>query len=61
MDQLSLNIPPGEIYGLPGPDWAGQTTTISMVCGLLAPEAGRITIDGMSFKQPGREIRSRPG
>ena len=34
--------PAGETYGLLGPNGAGKTTTISMVCGLLEPDAGEV-------------------
>ncbi len=43
---VSLEIREGETYGLLGPNGAGKTTTISMVCGLLARDAGEVTIDG---------------
>jgi ABC-2 type transport system ATP-binding protein len=43
---LSLDIRRGEIFGFLGPNGAGKTTTISMMCGLLVPDAGEIFIDG---------------
>ena len=43
---VSIEIREGETYGLLGPNGAGKTTTISMVCGLLARDAGDVTIDG---------------
>jgi ABC-2 type transport system ATP-binding protein len=42
--QLSLSIERGEMFGLIGPDGAGKTTTIRMVCGLLHADAGRIRV-----------------
>jgi ABC-2 type transport system ATP-binding protein len=58
VDGVSLNVPAGEIYGLLGPNGAGKTTTISMVCGLLKPDAGQILIDGQAFHQdPARARR----
>ena len=45
---ISLQIKKGEIFGLLGPNGAGKTTTIRMICGLLAPDAGDITINGQS-------------
>ena len=46
VDGVSLRIKPGETYGLLGPNGAGKTTTIRMVCGLLAPDAGEVTVAG---------------
>jgi ABC-2 type transport system ATP-binding protein len=43
---VSFEIAEGETYGLLGPNGAGKTTTISMVCGLLARDAGEVTLDG---------------
>lgn len=49
VDELSFEVQPGEIYGLLGPNGAGKTTTISMVCGLLKPDAGDVFVDGTGF------------
>ncbi|NLE72581.1 MAG: ABC transporter ATP-binding protein [Actinomycetales bacterium] len=46
VDGVSFRIAPGETYGLLGPNGAGKTTTISMVAGLLAADAGTVTILG---------------
>ncbi|NNF69997.1 MAG: ABC transporter ATP-binding protein [Acidimicrobiia bacterium] len=46
VDGVSLHIGVGETYGLLGPNGAGKTTSISMIAGLLEPDAGTITIDG---------------
>ncbi|MGE5134236.1 MAG: ATP-binding cassette domain-containing protein [Gemmatimonadota bacterium] len=46
VDGVSLSIAPGETYGLLGPNGAGKTTTISMVAGLLDPDAGQVLIAG---------------
>ena len=43
---LSLQVAPGETYGLIGPDGAGKTTTIKMMTGLFAPTSGSISING---------------
>ena len=43
---VSFEIREGETYGLLGPNGAGKTTTISIVCGLLARDAGDVTVDG---------------
>ena len=47
VDDLTLNIPQGEIFGLIGPNGAGKTTTIRIACGLLAPTLGRALIAGV--------------
>jgi ABC-2 type transport system ATP-binding protein len=47
VDDLSLSIPLGEIYGLIGPNGAGKTTTIRMTCGLLAPTQGTVRVAGV--------------
>lgn len=53
VDNLSLHIQPGEIYGFIGHNGAGKTTTIKSCCGILKFDAGEIFIDGMSIqKQP---------
>ncbi|HEX5918681.1 MAG TPA: ABC transporter ATP-binding protein [Nocardioides sp.] len=46
VDEVSFRIPPGETYGLLGPNGAGKTTTISMVAGLIAADAGTVTVAG---------------
>jgi ABC-2 type transport system ATP-binding protein len=48
VDHLSLDIGHGETVALLGPNGAGKTTTISMLLGLLAPDSGSVTIQGMS-------------
>lgn len=50
VDNLSLHIRPGEIYGFIGHNGAGKTTTIKSVCGILQFESGEIYIDGKSIK-----------
>ncbi|WP_374457328.1 ABC transporter ATP-binding protein [Nocardioides sp.] len=46
VDGVSFRIAPGETYGLLGPNGAGKTTTISMVAGLIAADAGTVTVAG---------------
>ncbi len=50
VDNLSLHINKGEIYGFIGHNGAGKTTTIKACCGILAFEEGEIFIDGVSVK-----------
>jgi ABC-2 type transport system ATP-binding protein len=55
VDDLTLAIPQGEIFGLIGPNGAGKTTTIRMACGLLAPTQGRAVIGGIDVaREPER-------
>jgi ABC-2 type transport system ATP-binding protein len=49
VDSVSFEVRPGEIYGLLGPNGAGKTTSISMISGLLKPDAGEIFVAGHSF------------
>jgi ABC-2 type transport system ATP-binding protein len=46
VDDLTLTVKPGEIFGFLGPNGAGKTTTIKMIVGLLKPDAGRISVEG---------------
>ena len=50
VDDLSLHIRPGEIYGFIGHNGAGKTTTLKACCGILQFDNGDITIDGISVK-----------
>lgn len=51
VDDLSLHIRPGEIYGFIGHNGAGKTTTLKACCGILEYDSGEITVDGVSMKQ----------
>jgi ABC-2 type transport system ATP-binding protein len=51
LDDLSLHISPGEIYGFIGHNGAGKTTTLKSCCGILQYDSGEITVDGVSMKQ----------
>jgi ABC-2 type transport system ATP-binding protein len=46
VDDFSMQVPRGQIYGFLGPNGSGKTTTIRMLCGLLTPDAGRGTCLG---------------
>lgn len=55
VDDLTLTVPQGEIFGLIGPNGAGKTTTIRMAAGLLAPTIGRAVVAGVDVaKEPER-------
>ena len=46
LDDVSLDLAPGEFFGLLGPNGAGKSTTMSLIAGLRAPDAGTLTLDG---------------
>jgi ABC-2 type transport system ATP-binding protein len=56
---LSVNI--GEMFGLVGPDGAGKTTTIRILCGLLKPDSGNVEILGSELKKNKKEIQNQIG
>ena len=51
VDGLDLSVRAGEFYALLGPNGAGKTTTLRMVAGLLAPDAGAISIFGVDARR----------
>ncbi|MGH9580245.1 MAG: ABC transporter ATP-binding protein, partial [Terriglobales bacterium] len=51
VDDLSLGIAPGSIYGLLGPNGAGKTTTLRMMIGILAPDRGEVRLFGEPFRR----------
>lgn len=61
LDQLSLEVRPGEVLGLLGPNGAGKTTTVRLLCGLIAPDEGRIEIAGHDVGKAPMEARRHIG
>ncbi len=61
VDSVSFQIEAGEIYGLLGPNGAGKTTTISMICGLLKPDAGEVIVAGGPFWSDPQKAKSIMG
>jgi ABC-2 type transport system ATP-binding protein len=51
VDNLSLVVKPGEIFGFLGPNGAGKTTSIKMLVGLLSPTSGRAVVDGIDVAE----------
>ncbi len=51
LDNISVDVMPGEVFGFIGPNGSGKTTTIKVMLGLLSLEAGEITICGHSIKK----------
>ncbi|MBI5545766.1 MAG: LPS export ABC transporter ATP-binding protein, partial [Deltaproteobacteria bacterium] len=60
-DGVSLEVQRGEVIGLLGPNGAGKTTTFNMVVGLLAPDAGRVLLDGADVTRLPMHLRARAG
>jgi lipopolysaccharide export system ATP-binding protein len=58
---VSLDVTSGEVVGLLGPNGAGKTTTFSMVVGLTAPDAGRVTLNGADVTTDPMYVRARKG
>ncbi len=61
LDGLNMEIKPGALYGFVGPNGAGKTTTIKILAGLLAPDEGRISIDGMDMSTAGQDLKGKIG
>jgi ABC-2 type transport system ATP-binding protein len=61
VDNLTLRVQEGEIYGLVGPDGAGKTTTMRLLCGALAPTSGRITVFGFEVPRQVEDARAQIG
>lgn len=59
VDNLSLEIAPGEIYGFIGHNGAGKTTTIKACCGIIGFDEGEILIDGVSIKDKPLECKRK--
>ncbi|MGK2348692.1 ABC transporter ATP-binding protein [Actinomyces sp. W5033] len=55
VNNLTLAVPTGSVYGVVGPNGAGKTTTLSMATGLLVPDGGRVLVHGIDvWEQPAR-------
>jgi ABC-2 type transport system ATP-binding protein len=61
VDRVSFSVGKGEIFGFLGPNGAGKSTTIRMLCGLLAPTAGRASVDGCDVVRRPEDVRQRIG
>ncbi len=57
VDDISLQIPKGSIFGLLGPNGAGKTTLIRMITGIFYPDAGQILLNGKKF-DPENDVRN---
>lgn len=61
MDDLSLAVAPGEIFGMLGHNGAGKTTTIRLLNGLLEPTAGTLRVLGLDPTRQGPQLRQHTG
>jgi ABC-2 type transport system ATP-binding protein len=61
VDNVSVQIKPGEIIGLLGPNGAGKTTTVRMCATLLTPTQGRVIVDGIDAVKHPQQARKRIG
>ncbi len=61
VDGISLNVLKGEMFGLVGPDGAGKTTTIKILCGLLNPNDGNVKLLGKDLSRNVAEIQKKIG
>ena len=61
LDALNLEITRGEIFGLVGPDGAGKTTTVRLLCGLLDPDQGQAWVAGHDVAREPDAVKDRIG
>jgi ABC-2 type transport system ATP-binding protein len=61
VQDLSIDVPQGAIYGFLGPNGSGKTTTIRMLCGLLTPDAGEGTCLGFDIRRDTQRIKAEVG
>jgi ABC-2 type transport system ATP-binding protein len=61
VDHLTLTVPRGEIFGLVGPDGAGKTTTVRMLCGLMDPTEGGARVAGHDVVRQSQAVKDQIG
>lgn len=61
VDGISFAVGASEVVGFVGPNGAGKSTTMKMICGLLKPNSGSVTIDGLAYSQGAQVYLSKLG
>jgi drug efflux transport system ATP-binding protein len=61
VDHLNLSVARGEIFGLVGPDGAGKTTTVRMLCGLMDPNEGSARVAGHDVARESQAVKDQIG
>jgi len=61
VDHLDLEVAKGEIFGLVGPDGAGKTTTLRMLCGLMDPDEGSAQVAGCDAAKESQAVKDQIG
>jgi ABC-2 type transport system ATP-binding protein len=61
VNRLNLVVRSGEIFGLVGPDASGKTTTLRMLCGILAPDEGEATVAGCDIRKQAESLKEKVG
>src|SRR5215472_2574410 len=61
VDALNLTVASGEIFGLVGPDGAGKTTTLRMLCGLMDPTSGSARVAGHDTARDSQAVKDQIG
>ena len=61
VNDIAMQVRPGEIYGFLGPNGSGKTTFLRMLCGLLTPDGGSGQCLGLDFRRESAQIKKRVG
>jgi len=61
LEKLTLEIPQGSFFGLLGPNGSGKSTTLRILCTLLEPDSGQVTVAGENALKNSRNVRSKIG
>jgi ABC-2 type transport system ATP-binding protein len=61
VDEISLDVEKGTMFGFLGPNGAGKTTTIKIMAGILQPTSGEVLIDGLHLSKDPTEVKRRMG